>query len=213
MISRGLVTINDVVVTNPASRVEVGIDIVCLNGKPVRPVDKFVYIALNKPVGVVTTVRDEKGRPCVRDLIPVAERLFPVGRLDYDSQGLLLLTNDGELANRLMHPRFEVRKIYRVIIDRPLADSDREILKSGVQIRVGETVIPDAITVNKKGNSKELSVTLHTGKKREIRRMFQAAGYKVVELERIQFAGIKLGKLAAGEFRHLTETEIKKLKS
>lgn len=184
---------------------------VTVDEKPVSPPEQSVYILLNKPIGYVTTVNDELGRDTVMDLLPDCTRVFPVGRLDKNSSGALLLTNDGELAFRLMHPRFRVDKIYRVNINKPITDRHIRKLESGIFLEEGLTNRCSVKIVQQ--DRKKLEIILHEGRKRQIRRMLNSLGYRVLSLERIQFATLSSSTLKAGQWRYLSDQEIKALKT
>jgi len=205
------VTVNNKIITDPAYQVNSENDDVRLEGRQLKQAE-FIYIILNKPPKFVTTVNDEKGRQTVLDLISIKKRIFPVGRLDYDTRGLLLLTNDGELANKLIHPRYKIKKTYRATLERAIDNEDIKKLQSGVKIGSNEIVVPDSIEVINNRNKNLVLITVHEGKKHEVKRIFQAIGYQIKKLERISFAGITLRKLPPGGWRHLTSVEVKRLK-
>ena len=164
---------------------------------------------LNKPAGVVSTARDTHGRPTVTDLVASTRRLYPVGRLDADTTGLILLTNDGELANRLTHPRYQVEKLYRVeLTPRPVAEAALETLREGVRLEDGAT-LPARVEQRSPG---VLEIALREGRKRQVRRMCEAVGHRVVALRRIAFGPLELGRLAEGESRRLEAGEVDRLR-
>ena len=169
---------------------------------------------LNKPKNVISSVSDDKGRVTVIDLIDSKYRLYPIGRLDYDSSGLILLSNDGELTQKLIHPKYEVEKVYEVTIDGLIKDNEIKKLSNGVRIDnyVTSKAKINLIRQNKNKYTSFLEVTIHEGKNREIRKMFQSVGYKVVKLHRIKEANIELGNLKSGEYRRLKPIELVKLK-
>lgn len=203
LIRDGKISINGNVVTSLSTRVEEG-DEVCWRGKPLR-VPERVVLAVHKPRGVVTTCKDPQGRPTVLDLVPPElGRLFPVGRLDQDSEGLLLLTNDGVLAQRLAHPSYGVEKEYDVALDRPFDRSLTQKLLSGLVIPGGRAVIS---RISWKGPWRA-QVVLHQGLKRQIRLMFWKLGYEVTRLKRVRVGPVKLRGLAAGLWRQLSAGEI-----
>ena len=170
------------------------------------------YIMLNKPRGFITTMSDERGRKCVAELVEdVGERVYPVGRLDKDSEGMLILTNDGEFANKIMHPRNSVYKFYRVTV-RPSITEDQLIeLETGVEIDGRKTAPAQVHVLHQEPGRVVLEMILHEGKNREIRKMCDAVGLEVARLKRTQIGGVKMGMLRQGDWRDLTETEIKKL--
>jgi 23S rRNA pseudouridine2605 synthase len=206
IIAKGVVTVGGEVVTDPARSVETGDD-VRVNGAPVAAEAREVW-AVNKPEGVVSTAREPGDRPAVVELIETEARLYPVGRLDADSTGLLLLTNDGELANRLTHPRYEVPKTYRARLRAPIADRDLERLRGGVELEDG----PTAPAKVRRLGDRELEVTLREGRNRQVRRMLEAVGNEVVGLRRVAFGPLRLGGLKVGQTRRLTNDEIGQLR-
>jgi 23S rRNA pseudouridine2605 synthase len=206
IIVKGLVTVGGEVVTDPARDVGEGDD-VRVNGAPVGTEAREVW-AVNKPVGVVSTAREPGSRPAVVELVATGSRLYPVGRLDADSSGLLLLTNDGELANRLTHPRYEVPKAYVARLRSPLSERDLKRLRDGVELEDGPT---SPAEVERLGD-REIEITLREGRNRQVRRMLEAVGNEVVDLRRVRFGPLALGDLKEGEARRLSETEIARLR-
>ena len=197
----------------PGQQVTPGVDSVTIDGRPVEPVSQRTYLMMNKPVGVLTSVGDPRGRPTVTDQLGAARRLFPVGRLDLDSRGLVLLTDDGELAMRLMHPRYGVEKEYQVVVSgRP----DRQALQRltrGMTIR-GESFAPAAVQILDEGPlTTRLAMVLREGRKREVRRLWQALGHKVIDLQRVRIDGLRLGDLEEGGVRQLAREEVASLKA
>ncbi|NOZ55872.1 MAG: rRNA pseudouridine synthase [Calditrichaeota bacterium] len=209
LIRQGRVRINGEVVAGLGARVRPGVDVVEVDGRVVVPEDERVVVLLNKPRGVVTTAQDDRGRPTVVELVDLPQRLFPVGRLDIDTEGALLLTNDGDLAFRLAHPRFGVEKVYHAVLDRPISAEDLEHLQRGVMIDSGMTSPCRARTL---GDPRRVEVVLHEGKKRQVRKMFRALGYQVVELRRVAIGPIELGSLPPGKWRLLSAEEIRALR-
>ena len=213
LIASGQVAVNG----TPAiagQQVTPGIDQVTVDGKPVEPVSALTYLMMNKPVGVLTSVGDDRGRQTVMDRLPAARpRVFPVGRLDLDSRGLVLLTDDGELAGRLMHPRYHVEKEYRVVVrGRPGEDALRR-LSEGMVVR-GERFEPADVEVLDAANGDtRLSMVLREGRKREVRRLWQALGHPVLDLQRVRIDGLQLGDLAEGGVRPLRSDEVARLKT
>jgi 23S rRNA pseudouridine2605 synthase len=187
-------------------------DIVLYRGEPVTLKEELVYVVLNKPKEVISTVKDDFQRQTVVGLVSFPERIYPVGRLDYDTTGALLMTNDGELTNRLLHPGYKMLKVYRALIDRVMRPIDLHHFKQGVELD-GQKTLPCKIEeLRKIDNQSYLEIELREGRNRQIRRMFEALGYTVEELERISFAGITTRGLKTGEWRFLTDQEISKLK-
>jgi 23S rRNA pseudouridine2605 synthase len=212
-IKSGRVTVNGEAVTGFNHPVDSQKDRIIVDGKNVSiQSQKLIYIMMNKPAGIVTTVNDELGRRTVLDLLPQEYkkyRLYPVGRLDKDSTGLLLLTNDGELANKLTHPRFEHEKEYAVGINLPMKATEMRKLEKGIMLEDGMTY-PAKINRLKGG---DYSITIHEGRKHQVRRMFEAMGYTVKSLKRIRMGNLQLGSLAAGKVRELRRDEVEGLRS
>lgn len=206
IIAKGLVTVGGEVVTDPARDVGEEDD-VRVNGAPVAAEAREVW-AVNKPVGVVSTAREPGSRTPVVDLVETEARLYPVGRLDADSSGLLLLTNDGELANRLTHPRYEVPKAYVVRLKTPIGDRELKRLQNGVELEDG----PTAPTQVKRLSEREIEIVLREGRNRQVRRMLEAIGNEVVALRRVRFGPLELGKLKEGAARRLSNDEIARLR-
>jgi 23S rRNA pseudouridine2605 synthase len=207
LIASGRVTVEGETVTDPARDVDEGLA-VAVDGEPVRAERRVVY-AVNKPKGVVSTAADTHGRPTVVDLIPSeSRRLYPVGRLDADTTGLLLLTNDGELANLLTHPRYGVEKVYRARVRPNLRPSALDSLRAGVELDDG----PARAARVRRLSADVLEIALTEGRKRQVRRMCEAVGHRVVELERVRFGPLGLGSLAPGAHRRLTPAELEELR-
>lgn len=213
LIAAGRVSVGGQVVTDPARDVEEG-SRVALDGQPVTTAQPRVTYAVNKPVGVVSTARDTHGRPTVVELVPAgALRLYPVGRLDIDSSGLILLTNDGELANLLTHPRFEVAKTYRARLGGPpVGDAALRALRTGVRLEDGLTAPARARRLRGAGEN-VLELTIHEGRNRQVRRMCEAVGHPVLALERTRFGELPLDGLAPGAYRRLTGAELARLRA
>ena len=213
MISDGLVKVNGQVITQMGFQVNEN-DIVCVRDEVVKPEAEKRYILYRKPMGEVTTVSDDRGRETVMDHFrdfPV--RLFPIGRLDYDSEGLLLLTNDGELTAKLTHPRHEVKKTYLARITTHLAPDELHLLRSGVVLDDGFRTSPASVRViSEDAFASNVIIAIHEGHNRQVRRMMEAVGHKVLLLRRIKFGPIDLQGVERGEWRDLTEEEISKLK-
>jgi 23S rRNA pseudouridine2605 synthase len=205
VIAAGRVTVGGEVVTDPARDVEEGDD-VRVDGSPVVVEAREVW-AVNKPAGVVSTAREPGSRPAVVRLVDSRARLYPVGRLDADSTGLLLLTNDGELANRLTHPRYEVAKAYRVELRRPPSEADLGRLVEGVELEDGPTAPAE---VRRRGE-REIEIVLREGRNRQVRRMVEAVGNDVVALRRVRFGPVELGDLPEGRSRRLSTDEVARL--
>jgi 23S rRNA pseudouridine2605 synthase len=208
IVRAGRVTVAGSVVTDPAR--DVGSDdAVAVDGRPVAhgPGERVVY-ALNKPAGVVSTARDPQGRPTVVTMVPQTERLYPVGRLDIDTTGLILLTNEGDLAHRLTHPRFEVSKTYRALVGGPpVREPELQALRDGVELDDGRTS-PARV---RRVSADTIEITIHEGRKRQVKRMCEAVGHPVKRLERVAFGPLALGDLPRGRWRRLSPDEVEAL--
>mgnify|MGYP005838570425 CR=1 FL=1 len=210
LIQAGRVSINGKRVTELATAIVDGRDKVMVDGKMVEPRRKKVYVLLNKPKGFITTVKDELDRRSVMELVQLKERVFPVGRLDRNSEGLLLLTNDGELAHRLMHPRFKVAKTYRVRLTHPFDVNHFKALTGGVELEDGVT---QPCSARFYGNSPDqVEIRLHEGRNHQVRRMFEALGYEVQALKRVQYGPLSLQGVARGRWRMLSGGEVRQLR-
>ena len=206
IIRAGRVTVNGDPVTDPATNVE-NTDRIELDGNAITAEERVVYL-LNKPKGVVSTVSDTHNRPTVTDLISGSgRRLYPVGRLDQDTTGLILLTNDGELANRLMHPSYEVPRTYQAKVDGAVKEKDLRALREGVELDDGKTAPAKVRRVH----DNDIELTIHEGRKRQVRRMLEAIGHPVRELERVRLGPLGLGDLGPGQYRQLTPAEVERL--
>lgn len=213
LIVEGRIAVNNEVVQTLGAKIDDEKDVVTVDGKRIRSDNQFQYLILNKPAGYLVTLKDPLRRPTILDLIPnLKSRVFPVGRLDFESEGLLLLTNDGELAYRLMHPRYGIKKVYLANVKNVPERSRLQILEKGIRID-GKKTAPAKVRLLKPGSKSALiRIELTEGRKREVRRMFEAIGHPVRELTRIQFAGLNLKNLKRGHWRHLTSSEIVQLK-
>lgn len=213
LIQKGLVTVNGKTITDLGTKASLG-DAITVNGKTIKQEIKE-YILLYKPRGIITSTTDEKGRKTVTDLIETENRLYPVGRLDYDTSGLLILTNDGELTNKLIHPKNEIQKQYIVKIDEAVNPKLIKKLSTGV-ISENEKLKADRVKIkklDKKNNKTIIEIVIHEGKYHQVKRMFEAIGYQVSSLKREKFAFLDLKGLKSGEYRHLTLKEVKTLYS
>ena len=207
IVRAGRVTVGSTLVTDPACDVGPD-DVVRVDGAPVHSETVRVVYAVNKPAGVVSTARDPQGRPTVVSLVPSHLRLYPVGRLDIDTTGLILLTNDGELAQRMTHPRFEVPKTYRVVLARsPVAETALAALRDGVELEDGRTAPAQVRRVA----ADTLELTIREGRKRQIKRMCEQVGHRVRRLQRIRFGPLELGDLRPGAYRRLNAVELEQL--
>ena len=204
IVRTGRVSVDGSAVTDPARDVTSD-DVIEVDGRPVSTAHERVVYALNKPAGVVSTARDPQGRPTVVTMVPQTERLYPVGRLDIDTTGLILLTNQGELAHRLTHPRFEVEKTYRVVVAGPsVRDSELRALRDGVELDDGRTA-PARV---RRISADTIEITIHEGRKRQVKRMCEAVGHPVKRLERVRFGPLELGDLPRGRWRKLSDAEV-----
>jgi 23S rRNA pseudouridine2605 synthase len=212
LIKQGKVSVNGVVVNEPGHKVS-GKEKIKLEGKPLQLQVESVYILLNKPKDYLTTTRDPAGRKTVLELLKNAtkERIYPVGRLDRNTTGVLLLTNDGELAQQLTHPSFEVKKIYEAILDKPVASKDLEQLLSGLQLEDG-FIRADAAGYSDTQDKTKIGIEIHSGRNRIVRRMFEFLGYQVKSLDRVMFANLTKKNVDRGKWRFLQEKEVRNLK-
>ena len=213
-IQAGFVTVNGEPVLVPGHPINVGIDAVEFEGKPVEPLAEHIYLMLNKPAGYLTTRRDERGRPTVMDLVAdLPDTIYPVGRLDLETEGLLLFTNDGDFAYRLLHPSHEVEKTYLVWVKGVPSDNAVQRLRQGVTIPSGTTAPAKVkrLRVSKDGATAKFEVVIHEGKKRQVRLMFKAVGHPVIRLKRVRIGNLGLGNLPSGAYRFLTSEEISEL--
>lgn len=210
-ITNGLVSLNGEVVTQLGVVVDPEIDIICYHGKRLVQPFKYRYILLNKPANVLTTAKDGRGRRTVLDVVKVPERIFPVGRLDYDTTGVLLLTNDGDLAYRLAHPKYEIDKIYQARVQGQMDLNAVQKLKTGVWVEEMGLMQGDARILSASKKQSSVEIRIHEGKKRQVKQMLKAVGYPVISLERLNFAGITVGNLPRGGWRELRPEEVKAL--
>ncbi|WP_300667324.1 pseudouridine synthase [Desulfoluna sp.] len=206
LIIDGAVTVNHRVVTELGTRVDPNSDRVCVKGREIRAEEKRVYLLLHKPVGVITSCHHGDAK-VVTDLVDVPERVFPVGRLDQDSSGLLILTNDGRIHHKLSHPSFDHEKEYRVRVAAPLSPAALARMEAGIRLKEGMTR-PCKI---RRQDEVSYTMVLQEGKNRQIRRMAHEVGHEVVTLKRIRMANIRLGQLKPGQWRHLSEGEVSEL--
>ncbi len=209
-IQAGVITVNGVVVDTLGAKVK-PTDVIKFHDQPVRR-ERKVYILLNKPKNCVTTTDDPQERMTVIDIVKnaCAERIYPVGRLDRNTTGVLLLTNDGDLAAKLTHPKFGKKKIYAATIDRDITDEDFATLMAGVTLD-DELIVPDALEFTKEGDRRHLGLEIHSGQNRVVRRMFEKVGYKVMQLDRVSFAGLTKKNVPRGKYRFLTPQEVSML--
>ncbi|WP_244460543.1 pseudouridine synthase, partial [Microbispora triticiradicis] len=212
MIGDGRVTVDGQVVRRFGARVDPAKQIIHVDGKRIPTSAETVYYALNKPIGVVSTMDDPEGRPCLHDYVQdLAPRLFHVGRLDTETEGLLLFTNDGELAHRLTHPSFGVQKKYWAKVPGPVPRDLHKVLRKGVELEDGLAKVDEFRIVQEHGQQALVEIVLHEGRKHIVRRLLEAVGHRVIDLARIEFGPVKLGRLKPGTVRTLTVQEIGEL--
>jgi len=214
LIADGRVSINGQIITQLGAKISPDKDIITLDGKVVHVNTQWVYIMLHKPEGVITSVSDPHKRPVVLDLVQdISARLFPVGRLDYDSSGLLLLTNDGQLAQMLTHPRHSVPKTYVARLQGIPSREGIQAFKKGLIIGDGPKTAPAQIKIlDKKPSGCVARIAIHEGRNRQIRKMCEAIGCPVLQLKRVSMGSLKLGSLPRGKYRHLTKEEVRELR-
>ncbi len=213
LIAEGRVRVNGQVVTEPGSKADAAKDHIKVDGKLINPHQPPTYIMLNKPAGYVTTMSDPEGRPTVQDLLRgVKTRVYPVGRLDYNTEGLLLLTNDGDFAHLITHPKHEFPKTYLAKVKGVLDDQQIEKLETGIFLDDGKTAPAKVRKMSKEEMNSWLEITIHEGRKRQVRRMFDHVGHSVIKLKRTKTGGLVLGDLPEGSFRHLTPDEVTTLR-
>lgn len=208
IILEGKVKVNGVLVTELGIKVNPLNDEVEYNGKIITKEEKKVYIMLNKPEGYISSVKDEKGRATILDIVNVEERVYPIGRLDYDSSGLLLLTNDGEIYNKIIHPREELTKKYIAVVKGEVTNKDIEAFKKGVDIGGYITAPAELRIISYDKDISTIEVGIHEGKNRQIRKMCAAINHEVLSLKRISIGELKLGYLKRGEWRELKQEEV-----
>ena len=211
IILSGRVLVNGIKITELGTKISPGNDIIEIDGKKILPEEEKVYIILNKPEGYITSVSDEKGRKTVLELINVNERIFPIGRLDYNTSGLLLLTNDGEIYNKVIHPRVEVKKTYIAKVNGVFTESEMKKFRSGVDIGDYITAPANIKMLSSNKNTCKVEIKIHEGKNRQIRRMCDKFNHKVLELKRVKLGKLTLNSLKKGEWRYLTKEEIEYL--
>ncbi len=210
IIKQGRVSVNGAVVDILGAKIDDEKDIVCVDGKPVEKYEKLLYIMLNKPEGCVTTASDQFNRKTVMYYVKdISQRIYPVGRLDYDTSGLIILTNDGDLTYKLTHPKHNIEKTYLAVVDKMPSAENMERFRKGVIID-GKKTAPAYI---EKAGENRLEIKIHEGRNRQVRKMCAAIGSSVQKLKRIAIGDIKLGNINKGEYRYLNDDEIKYLKS
>jgi 23S rRNA pseudouridine2605 synthase len=211
-IRQGRVRVDGILVTEMGIKVDPGQQQITVDGNRIHLSQRKITLLLNKPKGYVTTMSDPQGRPIVASLVKdVDERLFPVGRLDLDTEGALLMTNDGELAQKLLHPKFEVNKTYQVIINGTISQTTIYALEHGIELD-GRLTWPARITlIRKSEKNSTLHIVIHEGRKRQVRRMFEAVGHPVIHLKRLAYGNLELGNLASGKYRFLGKKDLDRL--
>lgn len=214
IITAGKVKVNGQVVREMGVKIDPVNDVIEVNGKRVGEKEEKIYLLLNKPDGYVTTLRDPQGRPKVTDLVKeVAKRVYPVGRLDFETEGLLILTNDGEITYALTHPKHEIGKTYIALV-KGLPDKDKiKRFQKGLRLADGPTAPAKVKFLKKQGSNALLEITIYEGRNRQVRRMCETIGHPVMNLKRVSMGFLNLDNLETGKYRHLTKTEVKKLRS
>jgi len=212
IIQEGRVRVNRKPVTEMGFLVNEFNDTVTVDGKKIVLKSKNIYIMLHKPKGYVTTVKDEKDRKTVMELVDVKQRVYPVGRLDYDTEGLLILTNDGDMTYKLTHPKYEIAKKYLARIEGEILEKELEQLRKGVEIDGRKTAPAKAKLVEKTDDGCKIELTIHEGRNHQVKKMFEAIGKQVIFLKRTEMGEIRLGGLSRGQWRYLNDKEIDYLK-
>jgi 23S rRNA pseudouridine2605 synthase/16S rRNA pseudouridine516 synthase len=211
LIAEGRVSVNGTVVTLLGVKIDPGKDQVFADGKQVLILDEPVYVLFNKPKDCITTMSDERGRPTVLKYVQTRERVFPVGRLDRNTTGVLLLTNDGEFANALMRPASIVNKAYKVTLTEPVKPEHLRQLSGGIRLSDGKTS-PAEVHLLPRSKNMAVGIVIHEGKNRQIHRMFEALGYEIEKLDRVGYGGLTYEGLKRGEWRYLRKSEVRRLK-
>lgn len=212
LILQGYVKVNGLIVNELGSKIDPEQDIVEVNNKKINEKQEHIYIKLYKPEGYVTTVNDQFNRKTVLDLIDIKERIYPIGRLDYNTSGLLLLTDDGELANKLLHPKYHIYKTYEAVVKGIINEDSINKLRTGVFIEDYKTAPAKVKILNINRKDIIVQISIYEGKNRQVRKMFDSIGHPVIKLKRISFGDINLSELKTGQWKYLTNDEIKYLK-
>ena len=212
MILNGRVKVDGKIVTELGEKFDIEVNKIYVDDKLINCTEKKVYILLNKPKNILSTVKDDRGRKTVIDLITdIDERIYPVGRLDYDTEGLLLLTNDGELMNAVLHPKFQINKTYLAKVKGEITETKLNKLREGIQLEDGLTAPAIVRVVGKSSTEAKIEITIHEGRNRQVRRMIAAIGCEVTKLKRVKFANLLIRDLKIGQYRKLTGMEINDL--
>jgi len=206
------VSVHSQIITQLGTKVDIDSDIIVVDGKIIEKEKNKVYIMLNKPEGYVTTVKDEKSRKTIMDLINVEERIYPIGRLDYDSSGLLLLTNDGSIYNNLIHPKKIIDKVYIAKVEGIFTSKEIESFEKGIDIGGYITASSSIEILAEEKSYSKVKITIHEGKNRQIRRMCSALSHDIISLKRVSIGNLNLGKLEKGQWRYLNKEEIEYIK-
>lgn len=215
LILQGKIKVNGKTISKLGTKVAIGKDIVEYNGSKINLQSKYIYILLNKPIGYVTTAKDQFGRKSVLDLVKIKQRVVPVGRLDMYTSGALILTNDGDFVYKITHPKHEIEKTYTVTLKGIIKDEEVEMLKSGVKIEdyITKPAKVKILKIDKEKNQSRLEITIHEGKNRQVRKMCEAVGHSVLALHRSKIAGIGVKDLELGKWRYLSKQEVNKILS
>lgn len=211
MIVEGKVRVNGKIVADLGTKIDPSRDKIFVNEKQVALLDEPIYIIFNKPKDCITTSSDERGRITMMDYVKIKKRIYPIGRLDRNTTGVLLLTNDGEFANQLMHPKFEVKKAYKVTLDKALTHEGAQKLSDGIRLSDGMTE-PAELHFISGGKNKVVGIVIHEGRNRQVHRMFEAIGHGIVKLDRVAYGDITYEGLPRGRWRYLTKGEVRRLK-
>ena len=213
LIRSGRVTVNNELVKALGSSAVWGVDSICVDGREIPAPSKRVYLILNKPFGYICALKDPAGRPLVTDLVKdLPERVYPVGRLDFDTLGLILLTNDGDWAHRLTHPRYHVPRTYKITVAGRITDLALANLRTGIMLEDGPSGPSKAHLIMRNDHQSMIRMTITRGRSRQVRRMVEATGFRVVHLMRTAFGNLQLGDLKIGKYRHLTPEEVRDTK-
>lgn len=213
LIAAGRVSVNGKIITEMGTKADKERDEIRVDNKPIKE-PQHVYYLLNKPAGYICTLKDDKGRKTIRECLPeVKERIFPVGRLDYDTTGLIIMTNDGDFANRMMHPRYHLPKTYEVAVDGILTDQMLVMLTKGIELNDGMTLPAEVTLLSRKESTHKtvIQITIREGRNRQIKRMMEYFHCEVTRLNRIRYGCLEIGKLRQGEYRKIRSYEIRKL--